>query len=162
MSHGPLAYSITFHTYGTWLHGDDRGSVDSDHNLYGDPLLEPDVRRFATAAGQRKHAPVKLDAPSRRIVDAAVRDVARHRGWTLHALHVRTNHVHAVVGATAPPERVLNDFKAWATRALRAGGAAASAARPWARHGSTRYLWTEGAVENACRYVVEGQGEPLE
>jgi len=24
----PLAYLITFRSYGTWLHGDERGSVD--------------------------------------------------------------------------------------------------------------------------------------
>jgi hypothetical protein len=28
---GPTAYFITFHTYGTWLHGDERGSTD--HSL---------------------------------------------------------------------------------------------------------------------------------
>ena len=30
-SAAPLAYLITFNTYGTWLHGDRRGSVDSNH-----------------------------------------------------------------------------------------------------------------------------------
>jgi hypothetical protein len=31
----PLAYLITFRCYGTWLHGDARGSVDPTHNVYG-------------------------------------------------------------------------------------------------------------------------------
>jgi hypothetical protein len=30
--HIPLAYLITFRCYGTWLHGDSRGSVDRFHN----------------------------------------------------------------------------------------------------------------------------------
>ena len=30
----PLAYLITVRTYGTWLHGDDRGSVDRFMNSY--------------------------------------------------------------------------------------------------------------------------------
>jgi len=37
----PLAYLITFRAYGTWLHGDSRGSVDRFHNRYGAPLIAP-------------------------------------------------------------------------------------------------------------------------
>jgi hypothetical protein len=34
----PLAYFFTFRAYGTWLHGDERGSVDRFHNQYGTPF----------------------------------------------------------------------------------------------------------------------------
>jgi len=37
----PLGYLITCRTYGTWLHGDARGSVDRDHNVYGTPMRDP-------------------------------------------------------------------------------------------------------------------------
>ncbi len=30
----PLAYLITFRSYGTWLHGDERGSVNRFRNQY--------------------------------------------------------------------------------------------------------------------------------
>ena len=30
----PLAYFISFRTYGTWLHGDERFSVDRKQNKY--------------------------------------------------------------------------------------------------------------------------------
>jgi hypothetical protein len=35
----PLAYLITVRTFGTWLHGDERSSVDehNDLNIYGTP-----------------------------------------------------------------------------------------------------------------------------
>jgi hypothetical protein len=39
--HTPLAYFIMFRSYGTWLHGDSRGSVDRLHNTYGTPRLPP-------------------------------------------------------------------------------------------------------------------------
>ena len=42
----PIAYFITFRTYGTWLHGDERGSTDRDHNAYDTPLLDPDADRL--------------------------------------------------------------------------------------------------------------------
>jgi hypothetical protein len=43
--HTPLAYLITFRSYGTWLHGDPRGSVDRFHNVYGTPRLPPNSQR---------------------------------------------------------------------------------------------------------------------
>ena len=52
----PLAFFITFTTYGAWLHGDDAGSVDRDHNEPDTPLLPADPRRASqegAAAGSR-------------------------------------------------------------------------------------------------------------
>jgi hypothetical protein len=43
--HTPLAFLITWRTYGTWLHGDSRGSVDRAHNRYGTPRLPPNKVR---------------------------------------------------------------------------------------------------------------------
>ena len=42
--HIPLAYFITFRSYGTWLHGDKRGSVDRLH------------RRFVLPCSQQIHS----------------------------------------------------------------------------------------------------------
>ena len=39
-----LAYLITFRCYGTWLHGDKRGSIDRFHNAYKSPYIEPNPR----------------------------------------------------------------------------------------------------------------------
>jgi hypothetical protein len=35
----PSAYLLTWTCHGTWLHGDERGSVDEQHNRYGRPML---------------------------------------------------------------------------------------------------------------------------
>jgi len=43
--HTPIAFFITFRTYGTWLHGDERGSVDRCHNHYGTPRLPANTLR---------------------------------------------------------------------------------------------------------------------
>ena len=75
----------------------------------------------------------------------------------MHALNARTNHIHAVLAADTTPERVMNELKSWATRRMVEAGALAAGTKAWCRHGSTRYLWTPGALEAACRYVVEGQ-----
>jgi len=36
----PLGYIITCRTYGTWLHGDERKSVDPKNNKFGTPRIE--------------------------------------------------------------------------------------------------------------------------
>ena len=38
----PLAYLLTFRTYGTWLHGDDRGAMRRNgNNRFGGPKIVP-------------------------------------------------------------------------------------------------------------------------
>jgi REP element-mobilizing transposase RayT len=103
-----------------------------------------------------------LSAEQRSCVNRSLAEVCVHRGWDLIAANVRTNHVHVIVATSATPERVMNDLKARATRRLREEGLVLANAVIWSRHGSTRYLWTETNVEDAYRYVVEGQGADLE
>jgi REP element-mobilizing transposase RayT len=79
----------------------------------------------------------------------------------LRAINVRTNHVHTVVSAACKPESILNSFQSYSTRRLRAAGLFPVTAKPWARHGSTRYLWKPRHVEVAIEYVLCGQGDEL-
>jgi len=155
----PLAYLITFRTYGTWLHGDERGSVDRQHNVYGTPRLGSNPNRKHVEEMQVKGPPIVLNAVQRVTVEKAVREVCRHRRYALLALNARTNHVHAVISAACKPEPILDALKAYATRKLRKGGLISTGTKPWVRHGSTRYLWKEQQVEKAIDYVLYGQGE---
>ena len=157
----PLAYLITFRCYGTWLHGDDRGSTDRHRNAYGSPHIPSGRAWLGVNLAALKHPPVTLDASRRRAVDAAIREVCAFREWKLIAINVRTNHVHAVVSAPCAPERMLATFKAYATRRMRQTGCWSERHSPWSEGGSRRYLWTECAVERAIAYVVDGQGGPL-
>jgi len=157
----PLAYLITFRCYGTWLHGDVRGSVDYAHNIYGTPFLATDDKRKEEEQRRLKQLPVRLDEAHRIVVDKAVREVCCHRGWTLLAINVRTNHVHVVVSAGCESKKVLNDFKVYATRRMREAGVWKGGFTPWAKKGSRRYLWTEQQVERACNYVINHQGDDL-
>lgn len=156
-----LAYFISFRCYGTWLHGDPRGSVDRRHNIYGTPMLPADEQRRREMGSRMKRDPVELTAARRAAVEEGVRETCDKRGWTLHAINVRTNHVHSVVTAIAKPEPVMNAFKANATRKMAEAGAWQRGVKPWSRHGSTRYLWTEQSVARASDYVINGQGDEL-
>ena len=94
------------------------------------------------------------------IVELTIREVAQHRTWTIHALSVRSNHVHVVITAETNPETVMNSFKSWTTRRMIEADVLPKDTKTWSRHGSTRYLWTTEALESACRYVKDGQ-EPI-
>ena len=107
------------------------------------------------------HAAYSFDRLEREVVLQAIQDVCLHRTWDLIAAHVRTNHVHAIVEAEAPPERIMNAFKSWASRRLNERGVGETKPNRWARHGSTRWLWKDQDVLDAIRYVVDEQGEPM-
>ena len=154
-----LGYLITFRCYGTWLHGDQRGSIDRFHNRYNSPYLPQSDRRNDLSRRKLKAEPVSLDARQRQSVDSAIREVCEHRRWLLHALNVRTNHVHVVASiGTVEPERALNAFKSYSTRRLRRDGDWQKDHSPWADRGSKRYLWNERSLALAIDYVINGQG----
>jgi len=154
-----MHYFITFRTYGTWLHGDERGSVDRTHNQVGEPLLGKDDG----LKGFRRHSmgsePLLLDEACRARVEVTLREVAAHRSWTIVALNILPNHVHVVISAPddTSPEKIMNDFKSWATRRLREQNLVPPQTPIWSHHGSTRYLNTVESVQAACHHVTHQQ-----
>ena len=119
----PLAYLITFRAYGTWLHGDQRGSIDRFHNRYKTPYIGPNPRWTHHNARSLKRGAVILDAAQRKSVERSIHANCDCRGWHLYALSVRTNHVHIVVSiGSLKPERALIAFKANATKQMRLDG----------------------------------------
>jgi REP element-mobilizing transposase RayT len=161
MPNEPLAYFITFSCYGTWLHGDQRGSVDDDHNRPDTPFIRPEAGLFNDRRQSLKLPPYYLDGPRREVVLQAIQEIAERKQWEILAVHVRTNHVHIVVRAHAPIERVMNDFKTSASRRLKKAFPDEVARSRWTRHGSTIYLWSDAQVVDKVDYVLNRQGEPL-
>ncbi len=158
----PKAYFISIRCYGTWLHGDARGSVNRrSFNVVGTPKMPPNPFLERSDKAYLKNPPVTFDAKRRAAVKSAIREVCEKRGYVLVAINVRTNHVHIVIAANNKPELMMNAFKSYATRRLREQGLTCADEKVWSRHGSTRYLWTEEHVEMAANYVVNGQGGEL-
>jgi REP element-mobilizing transposase RayT len=158
----PLAYLITFRCHGTWLHGDERGSIDRFHHRYQSPYISPNPQWLDHNKQQLKDRPLLLNSRQRAIVESAVRETCEKRKWCLEAINVRTNHVHAVVSiGYQSAERALAACKANATRQLRERMLWSSKNSPWAEGGSKRYLWNEQSVARAIDYVLNGQGDKL-
>jgi len=158
----PLGFLITFRSYGTWLHGDERGSVNRFRNQYKSRRLPPEKNWLKTNSERLKNDPVILDGNQRRCVELAARETCAIKKWYLHAINVRTNHAHLVVSTgSRKPDLALNAFKTNATRTMRQAGRWHRSSSPWADKGSTRYLWNEKSLTRAINYVLYEQGEEL-
>jgi len=158
----PIAYFLTFTCYGTHLHGDEKGSVNSEHNVYDTPFLPPDEHVQRKNREQMKQEPYEMDQKRRRLVRNTIREVCEHRNGLLIALHVRPTHVHSVVHSTRNPDQLLKDFKAYASRRLNNNGVDHPDRIRWTHGGSKQYLYRIDSVQSALRYTVHKQGDPME
>ena len=156
----PLAYLLTFRTFGTWLHGDERQSVGRDgRNHYGKPRIQPKPEFESVMKDEAKQPPFILTKPMRRIVELSIKELCNRRGYGLSAVNVRSNHAHAVVSARAKPERIADALKANATKRLREELLISSDTKVWSRGRSRRYLWKPRHVSGAIDYVLYCQSD---
>jgi REP element-mobilizing transposase RayT len=156
----PLAYLITFRCYGTWFHGNKRGSVDRrKFNTYGTAFIAASDSLEKAELSQLKTKSFILNKNQRKIVETSIKEVCKFREYQVHAVNVRSNHVHCVVSAQSRPEKVMNSFKSYSTRNLKKANLISTDEKIWARHGSTRYLWKDQHVSLAIDYVLYSQGD---
>ena len=151
---GPIAYFLTWTTHGSWLPGDPRGWVKRGGDFRpANPILH-------TAVVQTMNdQPLELSPTQRGVAHDAIDMTCRHRGWVIHACQCRIQHVHVVVTATLTrPEIVLQQLKAWSSRALATTGL--SHRRCWSRGGSARLIFDECGLQRVVEYVVDGQDRP--
>src|SRR5438128_1149723 len=135
----PIAYFITWTTYGTWLPGDQRGWVKRGQWV----VQPPDPSREQQAREHMADKGFLLTPEQRTIVNGVLVDHCRIRKWSLHAHNVRTNHVHVVVTALVDPKLVREQLKAWASRRLSEQAGLRSAGKD-----GQRRWWTEkGDIE---------------
>jgi REP element-mobilizing transposase RayT len=148
----PIGYFLTWVTYGAWLPGDARGWVEFSH---GWKLPDP-VREIEAAANMAEGA-CRLSHAQRDAVEQQITETCRHRGWHLHAVNCRSNHVHVVVSAAdIRLKKIRTDLKAWATRRLKQQFGP-ERENWWAERGSIRFLFDDTNLEAAILYVADGQ-----
>lgn len=158
----PLAYFLTFSTYGARLHGNAEGSVDEQNNKFGAHYVDANANRERHEFQSMKQPPYVMDASEREIVYQSILSLAAERDWVVLAAHVRSTHVHVVIQTEQrDPGRTLSDLKARASRDLARAGFGNSERRRWSRHGSTRHLFEPLNIEGAIRYTLDEQGEPM-
>lgn len=115
-----------------------------------------------------KEKTVLLSLHQREAVENVISEHAVHRGWELHAVSARSNHVHVVV--TAIPKtgkqdyrvadgvkRVRDQFKVNATRVLRQGENAIQKEKVWRKGGDIQFIDSDHDLEQVVIYVTESQ-----
>ena len=133
----PLAYLITFSCYGKRLHGEGAETVDRRNNISGTPFFPATPLVAAIEEQQLAQPAYEMEAEQQAIVLRSIQEVCAYRMWRLWAAHVRSNHAHVVVSGQQAPEKIMNDFKAYATRALNRSSRNALGRKHWARHASS-------------------------
>jgi REP element-mobilizing transposase RayT len=147
----PLAYFITWCTYGTWLPGDSRGWVEFHQGWH----LPDAIKELESRAKMAEDACL-LTQPQRLAVQAQIEETCQHRGWELHAVNCRSNHAHILLTANANPKVVRAQLKAWCTRKLKSISAA-ERQNWWAERGSVRWIFDALSLDAARVYIVDGQ-----
>ncbi len=147
-----IAYFSTWTTYGTWLPGDERGWFEG-----GRGWREPDQRRSFSSALLMSADAIVLTTEQRELVEGVIAEHSTIRGWELHAVNCRTNHVHVVVSAGDRPIEIPREqYKSRATRRLteQCGGARTVW---WTERGWDVYIDDDMELAAVVQYVLEGQ-----
>lgn len=158
----PFAYFLTFRTYGTWLHGDEKQSVDRKHNIPGTPRIEVNSSLESAMKESQNEEAFILDNGQSHTVLQSVIETCQYNHWTLYAAHVRTNHLHIVLTAENTAEHAMGKLKCYGTKNLKKNHPELSERKHfWARHGSTKNVWTYELLFPCLYYVVKEQGKPI-
>jgi REP element-mobilizing transposase RayT len=148
----PLAYFLTWPTYGTWLPGTENGWVD-----FKDGWQLPDMKRLRESKAKMKESVCLLGANEQEIVERQIVETCKFRQWSLFAVECRSNHLHTVVGAKeTDPMKIRKDIKAWCSRRLNEESQQ-QRVNWWAERGSVRWIFDEYGLDNVARYVNESQ-----
>ncbi len=152
----PIAYFLTWTCYGTWLPGDDRGSVSWQRGQ-----LPPRPRLEDWCRGQMKSEAVILSDTERAIVEQTITEHAERRTWFLHTVNCRTNHCHSVITATDYKPKVVRDqLKSWCTRRLNEHQTQRCLSVPsrwWTKGGSQQLIFDEESLLEVIAYVRDAQ-----
>lgn len=155
----PLAFFLTWVTYGTWLPGDERGWVE-----YQQGFQLPDSDKEWKASLRMTEDACYLHPDQRQIVEEQIAETCRFRGWILHIANCLTNHVHVVISAqNIKPNLIRDQLKAWCTRRLKEQqrqihSKTDGLREKWrADRGSIRWIWTEESLVTVLEYAGEQQ-----
>ncbi|MCX5659819.1 MAG: hypothetical protein NTW19_08870 [Planctomycetota bacterium] len=153
MSAFPLAYHITFGTYGTRLHGDDRGTVDRDHNIPLTPFLPPLPKREMFEHDQCAGEPIILTHEQRLFIEATIPQICERGGWQYHVAAGGPDHVHTVLSAEVDGKQVRRWLKQWLSEALSERWPLGPGRVWWAEGGSVKWKWDQESFDMALNYV---------
>lgn len=153
-------WHITFTTYGTRLHGDERGTVDRHHNQPSTFTLAPDPSRQATARARMSAEPVVLTPEQRRFLESTLPELCADLGLTHLVSAAAPDHIHLLVqiSENTHGKRARALIKRRLTQALDQSWSCpkrADGSSWWSEGGSARAVRDEHYRINAIRYIED-------
>jgi REP element-mobilizing transposase RayT len=149
----PLAYHITFGTYGTRLHGDERGTVDRRHNRPGEPILGGNDCWRQADRSLLRFDPVLLTLRQRSHAEVIVPEICRKGGWRYHLAAAQPDHIHALISADADGKIVRRLLKRWLSQELSKFWPLLEEQAWWAESGSVKWIWNNDYFRNVWNYI---------
>ena len=170
----PLAYHITFGTYGMRLHGDPRGTVDRSMNKSGDPIIGANPDWELIERSRLKFPSVVLSGEQRRFAELAIPGLCQRGGWQLHVCTAQADHVHVLLTTDRDGKAVRRWLKTWLSQALSAQFSVDLSEPPaeravrrhsrrlgpdphlpwWSKGGSVKWVWDQPYFENVYEYIA--------
>jgi REP element-mobilizing transposase RayT len=158
-------WHVTFGTYGTRLHGNDRPTVDRRNNRVGQPFLGRDEQRRAREQSRLRSSPISLTDEQRELIEGVLPQLCARGGWVLRAVAAGWDHVHVVCDAPSAVhgKQVRRLVKRWLTQVLNERWPRSRGSAWWAEGGSTKAVKDPAYLASAVAYVrrqrfVGGEG----
>ena len=160
MANIPLAYHVTFGTYGTRLHGDYRATVLRAMNRPGTPVFREDPLRLKCERNLMQFAPVLFRQEQREFIEASVPSICQRGGWEYRIAAAGPDHVHVLLSANADGGAVRKWLKRWRGEMLSERWPLAVGRTWWADGGSVKSIWQEGYLRRAFKYIHRQRATP--
>jgi REP element-mobilizing transposase RayT len=152
-SNRPLAYHITWGTYGTRLHGDGRGTVWRAQNEFEAPIVGRHDHWERLERTLLRFPPVVLTLEQRRSIEDFFLPLCERGGWHPIAIAAAPDHVHCMVRATQLGREVRRWMKTFVSQCLGKRWPLAKGQSYWAECGSVKWVWTRPYFDRVFKYV---------
>ena len=157
----PLAYHLTFGTYGTRLHGDKRGTVSREQNRFGEPIIGQDVVWQRLEQSQLKFPPVVFSNEQQRHIEHVMAGVCERGGWEYHIAAGQPDHVHVMLTSPNDGKAIRKWLKTWLGQEMSTRWPLAPRQTWWAEGRSIRSVWNDDYFKNLFEYIRAQQTPPL-
>lgn len=156
MNEWPLAYHMTFGTYGMRLHGDARGTVDRQRNKPGEPIVGQNQSWVAFEKVRLNHPPVSLTLSHQLKIESLMPSICERGDWEHWITAAESDHVHTLITVTghADTKVVRKLIKRWLGQALSEQYREIKDRQPWwAEGGSIKWVWDQGYFDRVYDYI---------
>lgn len=149
------SWYITWGTFGSRLHGDDRPTVDKTHNVFGTPFVGENPDRLWSEVRRMTADTVWLGRAQQRFVQDTLPAVCGRGGWLLRVCAAGPDHVHVLCDVLPQThgEQVRRLMKRWLTQSL-ARKWTVPLKGWWAEEGSNKAIRGEDYLNNAYNYIA--------